>query len=178
VPLLPAKLADALTAVFEGRDGYPDDKEAAGKAWAAAYQGYAGGALAGVTTPVAAILDGATETLAGALASAFTTAQSNAPAAVTALGAALDLAFVAYWMTPVTFVSPPGPVIAGTVLLAPPGVLASALSSLLLSGANSSATARAQAQSLAAVLDGWTRTVTVTTTPVTPPGPPVVVPLT
>ena len=75
---------------------------------------------------------------------------------------------------PVAFALPPTgpPTMTGVVSAAPPGVLTGALGARFLAGVAQQASAAQQAQALAAVLDGWTRTVLVINTPVTPPGPP------
>jgi hypothetical protein len=175
MPLSGATLASALEELFEGDGGYPADEPAAGRRWAEAYRGYAANALAGTTAPLEVGLTGAEQTLASALANGFTTAGAAGPGAVTALAAAMDAAFVAFWLTqPVAFALPPigPPTMTGIVTVAPPGVLATALSALFLAGVAQQASVAQQAQVLAAALDGWTRSVLVVNTPVTPPGPP------
>jgi hypothetical protein len=165
MPLKVAGLRDALQKLFEDADDYPADDTAAGQRLANAYKTYAADAVAGATAPVALQLTAAETILAGALAAGFTAAKNAGPGGLAALLPLLDTAFVSFWLTPpVTFLVPiPPPTIAGVVTVA--------------SGASQNATAAQQAQLLAAVLDIWTRTVIVTNTPVTPPGPPVTVPL-
>jgi hypothetical protein len=180
MPLKVAGLGDALRELFENADDFPADDSAAGQRLAGAYKTYAADAVAGPTAPVALQLSAAETTLAGALGDAFTAAKEAGPGGLTALLPMLDTAFVKFWLTPpVAFVVPvPPPTIAGVVTLATPGVLSTGLAGPLAAGASQGTTAAQQAQLLAAVLDTWTRTVIVTNTPVTPPGPPVTVPLT
>jgi hypothetical protein len=181
MPLTPSDLSDGLEDLFEDTGGFPADEAEAGKRWAKAYKDYAADALAGPTTPVAASLTAAEATLAEALAAGFGAAKAAGPGGVATVVALLDTAFVAFWLTPpVAFVAPPlpPPAIAGVVTLAPPGVLSGGLTGPLTSGTGEGTTAAGQAQLLAAVLDTWTRTVMVLNTPITPPGPPVTVPLT
>jgi hypothetical protein len=179
MPLKVAGLRDALQKLFEDADDYPADDTAAGQRLANAYKTYAADAVAGATAPVALQLTAAETILAGALAAGFTAAKNAGPGGLAALLPLLDTAFVSFWLTPpVTFLVPiPPPTIAGVVTVAPPGVLSAGLAGPFASGASQNATAAQQAQLLAAVLDIWTRTVIVTNTPVTPPGPPVTVPL-
>jgi hypothetical protein len=180
MPLKVSDLSDALRELFEDADGYPADDTAAGRRLAEAYKDYAAAAVAGPTAPVALPLTAAEATLAGAIATGFTAAKNAGLGGLAALLPLLDAAFVKFWLTPpVAFVIPiPPPVVAGVVTIAPPGVLSAGLAGPLAAGANLGVTAAQQAQLLAAVLDTWTRTVIVTNTPVTPPGPPVTVPLT
>jgi hypothetical protein len=91
---------------------------------------------------------------------------------VAVVAAAIDKAFVNFWFEPpVVFASPPGPVIAGLVSLAPPGVLLAPLSAIFAAGGAPAVTAAEQADAIAGALDAWTKTVMVINTPVTPPGP-------
>lgn len=180
MPLQASGLEEALKDVFEGAGGYPADAAEAGRRWAKAYKDYAAGAVAGPTAPVAALLATAETTLAGVLEAGFTAASQAGPGGLAAVLPLLDAAFVGFWLAPpVQFVVPvPPPVIAGVVSLATPGVLSAGLAGPLGSATDETATAVRQAQLLSTVLDGWTRTVMVLNTPVTPPGPPVTVPLT
>jgi hypothetical protein len=170
-----ATLQDRLTDLFAGADGFPSTEAAAATAVATIYRTYAADAAAAATRPLAPLLSEAGHTLASALAAGFAAAKSAGPSGVATLGLAMDAAFVAFWFAPpVAFAFPVTgtPSIAGVVTVAPPGVLAPALTALFLSGAASGQTATQQAQALATVLDTWTRTVLVVNTPVTPPGPP------
>lgn len=73
---------------------------------------------------------------------------------------------------------PVAPTMAGVVTLALPVPLSGSLLPALASGAaDGSPSAPKQAAALAAALDAWTHTVMVTNTPITPPGPPILVPL-
>jgi hypothetical protein len=152
-------LADALTAVFDGRDGFPESAAAAGRAWAGCYRGYAGKAQAGPSIPVPAALDAAGKALADRLAGVFDTVRTGG-----SLAAGLDEAFTGFW-PPVGFASAG---VAGVVTLAPPGVLGTALAATFAAAVASGGTARAQAGAVAGVLHSWTRTVVVVNTP---PGP-------
>lgn len=174
MPLNGAALAGTLQDLFEGERGYPANGAEAGQRWAGAYRSYAAQALAGTTRPLSVSLAGAEQTLANALAGAFTTAKAAGPGGVAALATAMDGGFVAFWMTPIAFSIPPTgpPTMTGVVSVAPPGVLANALNALFLAGVAQQAGTAQQAQALATILDGWTRTVLVVNTPVTPPGPP------
>ena len=175
MPLVSTGLTHSLTELFSGNPGYPADADAAASAIAAAYKGYAANALAGVTTPLSPSLAGAQTTLETSLASAFRSAQAAGNAGLSALAAALDAAFVAFWLTPpVAFAAPP---IAGVVTTALPGQMQSLFTALFQNGVASQASAASQASSLASVLDTWTRTVVVTNTP-PPPATPVLAPLT
>lgn len=184
MPLNKALLSNGLRDLFEGNDPsmpgekvFPPNETEAGKKWAAVYKKYAEGALAGTTQPLAVSLTAAQNTLAGALAGAFTTAKLNpTPAAVAVLAAAMDVAFVAFWLVPpVAFAAPPPPApptMAGVVSVAPPGVLTGLLSAMFAAGAVQEKSAADQADALAMILDAWTRSVMVINTPITPPGPP------
>jgi hypothetical protein len=175
MPLRSAALASALKDLFEGAGGHPADEAEAGRRWAAAYRSYAADAVAGTTAPLNASLRSAEQTLAGTLARGFATAKAAGPGGAAALAAIMDAAFGAFWLTPpVAFAIPRTgpPTMTGVVSAAPPGVLTGALSALFLTGVAQPASAAQQAQTLAAALDAWTRTVLVINTPVTPPGPP------
>lgn len=184
MPLNKDLLSNGFKDLFEGTDPsqpgkkvFPPDTVEAGKKWAAIYKKYAEGAQAGTTTPLPPSLTAAQATLAGALASGFSAAKAAPPpAAIAGLAAAMDLAFVAFWLTPpVAFAAPPPPApptMAGVVTLAPPGVLTAALIGLFTSGAADKKTAAQQADAIATLLDSWTKTVMVVNTPITPPGPP------
>jgi hypothetical protein len=166
MPLVVATLSDALREVFTG---FPESASAAAEQIAGAYGDYAGGAIAGPTAPVSVAVDAAVPRLSAAVANAFT---GSGPAGAAAVAAALDIAFVAFWLGPppmpfLPSAGPPTP--AGVVTLAPPGVLSTALAGVLTAGVATRATADAQASAIAAALDVWTRTVMVTNTP---PGPP------
>jgi hypothetical protein len=168
MPLLPATLENGLRDVFEGMPSYPADAAAAGSAWAAAYRSYAAGALAGAVPALPASLPGAEAVLAGRLAGAF--AAEQAPAT---LAAALDTAFVGFWLgpPPIGFSAPP---ITGAVTVALPGVLTGTLSTIFALGVLDARAAAEQAQALAGALDSWTRSVQATNAT---PGGPVIVPL-
>ena len=173
MPLDRDGLTDGLTAVFEGRPDFPDSANAAGRRWAGSYRSYAAAAVAGATAPMAFALDAAESGLAGSLASAFEGAAGAGSGS--AVAAALDSAFVSFWLAPpMTFATPPTgpPTVTGFVTVAPPGVLTALLAALFTTGTAANPTAATQASSLASALDGWTRTVLVVNTPVTPPGPP------
>jgi hypothetical protein len=170
-----AALADGLKDLFEGTGGHPGSDAEAGRRWAGIYRAYANDATAGATAPLAASLQGAEATLAGALAAAFTAARTTV-AAVATLTPLVDAAFVGFWLTPpVAFVTPPppaAPAVVGAVTVAPPGVLSPGLADILAGpGANDTTTAQ-QATSIATLLDGWTRTVLVVNTPPGPTAPP------
>ncbi|MGE5287146.1 MAG: hypothetical protein ACM3ML_08100 [Micromonosporaceae bacterium] len=169
-------LAEALKDLFEGAGGYPASDAEAGQRWAKAYRAYAGAAIAGPTAPLAASLQAAEAVLARALGDAFTAAKKAGTAGLATLTPLVDAAFVAFWLTPaVAFVTPPPPsppAITGVVTVAVPGVLSAGLAGPLAAGAGPDATASQQAQDIAAVLDGWTRTVMVVNTSITPPAPP------
>jgi hypothetical protein len=170
-----AALASALEDLFEGAEGYPASEADAGKRWAEVYRSYAANAVAGTTAPVSVALGGAEETLAGTLAGGFTAAKAAGPGGVAALAAVMDAAFVAFWLAPpVAFAIPPTgpPTMTGVVSASPPGVLVGALNALFLAGVAQKPSAAQQAQTLAAALDGWTRTVMVINTSVVPPGLP------
>ena len=173
MPLRATALADRLTSLFTDAD-LPATEAEAGRRWARLYREYAADAAAGPTTPVATSLGAAEAPLAGALAGAFAAAKAAGPGGIATLLEKVDAAFVAFWLTPVTFVTPPTgpPAIAGVVTVATPGGLASGLAGPLADGAGKGLAADQQARSLASVLDGWTRTVLVVNTPLTPPGPP------
>ena len=175
MPLRSTALASALEDLFEGAGGHPADEAEAGQRWAAAYRSYAADAVAGTTAPLNASLRGAEQILAGTLAGGFAVAKAAGPGGATALAAIMDAAFVAFWLAPpVAFAIPPTgpPTMTGVVFAAPPGMLANGLGILFLAGVAQQAAAAQQARALAAALDGWTRTVLVINTPVTPPGPP------
>lgn len=184
MPLNKTLLSDGFKDLFEGKDSsapgemvFPPNPTEAGKKWAAVYKKYAEGALAGTTKPIAVSLTAAESALAGALAAGFSAAKAAPPpAAVAGLAAAMDLAFVAFWLTPpVVFTTPPPPApptMAGVVSLASPGILLASLIALFTSGAADKKTAAQQADAMATLLDSWTKIVMVINTPVTPPGPP------
>lgn len=184
MPLNKSSLSDRLKNIFEGKDPatpgqtiFPPNPTEAGKKWAEAYKKYAEGAQAGTTKPLAPSLTAAQSTLAGALAAGFSAAKAAPPpAAIAGLAAAMDLAFVAFWLTPpIAFVTPPppaSPTMAGVVTLAPPGVLTGLLIGMFTTGMLQKKSAADQADALATLLDTWTKTVMVVNTPVTPPGPP------
>ncbi|MGW0591310.1 hypothetical protein [Streptosporangium sp. NPDC002607] len=166
MPLNPIAFADGLTALFDGRNGYPKTTAEAAQAWAALYRRYAADARAGVTAPLPDPLVAAEAGLVDRLAQAFAAAHGGA---VAGLAADLDAAFVAFWSRPpVGFAFPGPPAVAGVVTVAPAGVLGSALAGALAAGVAARRTAAAQAQALVGAIDGWTRTVTVVNTP---PGP-------
>ena len=184
MPLNKSALSGNFKDLFEGKDPaqpgqmvFPPNPTEAGKKWAEAYKKYAEGAQAGTTAPLAPSLTAAQATLAGALAAGFSAAKAAPPpAAISGLAAAMDVAFVAFWLTPpVAFAAPPPPApptMAGVVTLAPPGVLTASLIALFTSGAADQKTAAQQADAIATLLDSWTKTVMVVNTPITPPGPP------
>ena len=170
-------LAKDLEDLFEGTGGHPADDAAAGRRWAEIYRAYASGATAGPTAPLATSLQAAEATLAGALAAAFVAARAAASASLATLTPRLDAAFVGFWLAPpVALVAPPppaAPTVIGVVTVAPPLVLSSGLAALLGAAGARDATAARQANAIAAVLDGWTRTVLVVNTPPGPTAPPV-----
>ena len=176
MPLNGTSLSNALSGLFQGQPSYPQTATDAGKKWANAYRTYAANALAATTAPLSASLTAAEATLANALAGAFTVAQQAGPGGIAVLTPLMDVAFVAFWMTPpVAFAvpAPPAPAtMAGVVSVTPPGVLAASLAGVFAAGVAPAITAAQQAQAIASVLDSWTRTVMVVNTPVTPPGPP------
>lgn len=180
MPLSKSSLTNGFQDLFEGKDPaapgemvFPPNPTEAGKKWAAVYKKYAEGAQAGATQPLAPSLIAAENTLAGALAAGFTAAKAAPPpAAIAALAASMDLAFVAFWMTPPMAFAATPPTMAGVVSLAPPGILLASLIALFTSGAADKKTAAQQADAMATLLDSWTKTVMVLNTPVTPPGPP------
>jgi hypothetical protein len=156
-------LTDALTAVFDGRDGFPKTAQTAGAAWASSYRQYAAEANAGPTAPLAAALNAAETALGGLLGAAFAAARDGDPSK---LAENLDKAFVAFWKTPPVGFAAPN--ITGVVSIAALGVLEPALAAVFAAGPVQRRSAAQQAQAIAGVLDGWTRTVTVVNTP---PGP-------
>ena len=171
MPLSTTSLENDLAALL-GTDGNPGSAADAGDAWAKAYSGYASAATAGPTVPLTPSLQAAETTLAGSLRSAFEAAQAAGPGGQAVVLSAFDAAFVAFWLTPpVAFATPP---VTGVVTLAPPGVLAGALASVLAAGMGG-AGADDQAAALASALHAWTGTVMVVNT--TPAGPQPPVPL-
>jgi hypothetical protein len=176
VPLIVSDLADSLNDLFDGTGGYPADDPEAGQRWAKVYRAYAAAALAGPTAPLNASLEAAESTLAGALSMAFKAAKEAGEAGAATLTPLVVSAFVSFWLLPpVAFAtpSPPAPpTIAGVVTVAVPGVLPAGLADVLAAGTAEGATTSGQAQSVAATLDSWTRTVLVVNTPLVPPGPP------
>lgn len=167
--LILGELSDALTDLFEGSSGYPEDETEAGQRWADTYREYAGSALAGPTSPLSSALTLAGNTLAGTLAGAF--AAAKAGGGIPALTLALDSAFVAFWFSP-PMAFEQGTTMAGVVTVAPPGVLSGGLTAAFAAGLAPASDAPAQATLIAGVLDAWTRTVMVVNTPLSPPGPP------
>lgn len=171
MPLSKPSLQNGLAELLG--DDMPASAEEAGKAWAGVYRGYAAGATAGPTVPLAPALQSAESTLANSLRGAFESGQAAGPGGAATVLPLLDAAFVAFWLTPpLAFATPP---VTGVVTVAPPGVLAGALASVLAAGL-AGADANAQAAALASALDTWTRTVMVVNT--TPAGPQPPVPLT
>ncbi|MFI7128803.1 hypothetical protein ACIBQ1_24080 [Nonomuraea sp. NPDC050153] len=170
MPLDAKALGDDLTALFEGRKGFPESTADAAKAWAKIYRDYAANGRAGTAAPLATGLDTAETNLAKALDPIFTAARGGA---AKTFATDLDAAFVAFWFTPpVQFAAPP---VTGAVTAAPPGVLGPALATVFTAGAAAGSSAADQAKAVAAAIDTWTRTVIVTITPPVPPSP---VPLT
>jgi len=176
MPLNGSSLSDALSGLFQGQPSYPADATDAGKKWANAYRTYAATALAATTAPLSASLIAAESKLANSLAGAFTAAQQAGPGGIAVLTPLVDVAFVAFWMTPpVAFAAPPPPApatMAGVVSVAVPGVLTTGLAGAFAAGAAPGVTVAQQAQAIATMLDAWTRKVVVVNTPITPPGPP------
>jgi hypothetical protein len=176
MPLNGSSLSDALSNLFQGQPPYPATATEAGNKWANAYRTYAANALAATTAPSSALLIAAESKLANSLAGAFTAAQQAGPGGIAVLTPLMDVAFVAFWMTPpVVFAAPPPPApatMAGVVSVAVPGVLTTGLAGVFVAGAAPGVTVTQQAQAIATVLDTWTRTVVVINTPITPPGPP------
>jgi hypothetical protein len=149
--LLVTTLASGLASVFAGVDTFA----AAGDGWASAYRSYAQGATAGVALPVFTGLE--ESVLAATLAGAFA-AGIAAPGGTLA---ALEVAFIAFWVAP--------PILFGTgvTTLAPPGL--AALITATFPGNLLAATGAEAAASIAAAFDSWTRLISVTL-----PGPTVV----
>jgi hypothetical protein len=169
VPLSPTPLENDLASLLRG-DAQPGSAAEAGKAWAAAYGGYAASATAGPTLPLAPTLKAAELALAQALGNAFDAAQQAGAAGTATVLPALDSAFVAFWLAPpVAFA---GPAVTGLVTVAPPAVLAGAIATVLAAGMGGAA-ADQQATALATALDTWTRTVMVVNTTAAGPQPPV-----
>lgn len=175
MPLKQTALASSLQNLFEGKPSYPADVPEAGRWWAASYRQYAADALAGPTAPAATALTAAQTRLASALANGFTAASNAGPAGAAVLAAAMDAAFVAFWLAPAVPFAPPlpaPPAFAGVVTVAPPGVLAGLLPAAFTAGLLEGAGAPSQANAIATALHAWTISVMVVNTPLTPPGPP------
>lgn len=176
MPLNGSSLSNALSGLFQGKPSYPEKPTDAGQKWANAYRTYAANALAGTTAPLSTLLTAAEGTLAKALAGAFTAAQQAGSGGLAVLTPLMDVAFVAFWMTPPVIFAAPAPpapaTMAGVVSVAAPGVLTAGLAGAFAAGVVPGVTAPQQAQAIATVLDAWTRTVMVINTPITPPGPP------
>lgn len=176
MPLDRDPLFSGLRDLFEGKPQFAADEADAADKIATLCADYAANALAGGTAPISASISAAKTKLAQALEAAFTAAKAAGPAGVSALGLALDTAMAAFWLAPpIAFAAPPPPAppsMIGVVTVAIPAVLAPSLTALFLAGVADKPSATAQADSLATLLHGWTKTVMVVNTPVTPPGPP------
>lgn len=160
----PKTLKNAFGELFRGVGGYPDTPNAAGPVWANLYASYAGAAVAQTTVPVAASLAASAAALGTALATVFDDGSRAGPHVLDTLPAAMAAAFTAFWPS-VQFAAPG---IAG-VAVGLPGDLPRDLGAFFSSGTGSEGALPDpddQADRLAAILDGWTRTVTVTNTPV------------
>lgn len=157
-------LKNAFGDLFRGVGGYPDTAKAAGPVWANLYASYAGAAVAHTTAPVAASLAASATALGTALGTVFDDGSRAGPHVLDTLPAAIAAAFTAFWPS-VQFVAPG---IAG-VAFSLPGDLPRDLGDFLSSGTGSEGVLPDpddQADRLASILDGWTRTVAVTNTPV------------
>lgn len=155
------KLLQAFRDLFTAVQPLPMTFDDAGAAWASLYAAYARAAQAGappVTLPVAAAIDAAATTLAGALTSAFATAIS--PATIEPL---LVAALSAFWPA-IGFVGAGATGVATSPL---PAALTQALNDFFTAGdptANPPATGTDQADRMASLLHTWTRSVTVVNT--------------
>jgi hypothetical protein len=174
MPLNKDALGQSLRDLFSGVGAYPVDAAHAGARWASVYAAYAKNAVAGITAPVASTIDTSAGPLGTSLASAFTSAQAAGAGFLTALVSGMVSAFSAFW-SPVQFVG--GAI--GVAASPPPAALTTALTSFLTAGNPPSGpkpSGDSQANSLASILDTWTKTVLVTNTP--PTGTPTTVQLT
>jgi len=174
MPLDKLKLAQSLTDLFQGAPAFPADTAEAGRKWAEIYRQFAATAQAGPTMPVTAVLQNAEPVLAKALAAAFDAAGAAGPVGGAAFLPLMDAAFVKFWSTPIPFAAPPAPAppaVAGVVTPPAAGTLAALMTTALVAGLAPGASAAAQAVAIAAALDGWTKTVAVVNTSITPPGP-------
>lgn len=158
-------LKQAFGDLFRGVGGYPGTAKAAGPVWASLYAGYAGAAVAHTTVPLATGIAASATALGTALGDVFDAGVTAGPHVLDTLPAAMAGAFAAFW-PPVSFAAPG---IVG-VAVSPPGDLAGDLGEFFSSSTGSTGELPDpddQAGRLASILDGWTRTVTVTNTPVT-----------
>ncbi len=161
-------LKNAFSRLFRGLDGYPAKVSDAGPVWAKLYASYAKAAVARTTVPLAASIEASTTALGIALGTVFEAGFAAGANALGSLPATMAGAFAAFW-PPVTFAAPGAPPPVVGVAVSPPGNLARDLTNFFSSGAGSTGSlpnADRQAGQLASILDTWTRTVTVTNTPV------------
>jgi hypothetical protein len=171
VPLVKAKLTQALSDMFQGKPAFAENASAAGVAWASAYADYASGATAGVAVPAPGVITTKQSALGPALGTAFKTgADTNAPAI-----AAMESAFDVFWAA-VPFA---GPGATGAVsVVPPPPALTSALTAVFAAGVPASGPAPSaadQARAIADALHTWTTAIFVALS--TGGSPPVPTPL-
>jgi len=173
MPLDKNTLQQALRDLFNGTTPYPASAAAAGSTWAQIFATYAKTAHAAETAPIAAAADAQATVLGGALGSAFVAAQAAGPNYLTPLLPQLVSAFSAFW-PPVGFLAPG---VVGVATSPPPAGLTASLTSFFTAGNPPSGprpSGNDQADSMASLLDAWTRTVAVINTPAgLPPRPPV-----
>jgi hypothetical protein len=173
MPLDANGLQQALRDLFNGVTAFPASAEAAGTTWAQIYTAYAKTAHAAETAPLAAAADAQAEVLADDLTDAFVAAQAAGPSYLTPLLPQLVEAFGKFW-PPVGFAAPG---VLGVATSPLPVGLTASLTGFFTAGNPPSGprpSGTDQADSMAALLDAWTRTVTVINTPAGfPPRPPV-----
>jgi hypothetical protein len=155
-------LKDSLSALFAGTvasGGYPTTDAAAGKRWGDLYAAYAKDAKAPPTEPPVDEVNTAGGALATALATAFSAARVAVPPHYPTLVASMVAAFTVFWL-PIHFASATPP--ATGQAASPAGTLTTELTNFFEAGPSSDAAA--QAESLAAILHKWTKSVTVINT--------------
>ncbi len=168
-------LTSPLGKLFLGTDntaGYPTTAADAGTRWATIYRGYASHATAGTTLPVSGDITAAADVLATRLRDAFTAALAATPPHYPALVGAMVSAFDLFWPS-VHFQTPPppaAPTVTGVAKSPPAQQLTTDLTTFFVTGNPASGQGRdadTAAQSLATILNEWTKKVLVTNTPIT-----------